>query len=1237
MVRRLAVSSCLYEKLSLLRRTLGHLSAVYCVLFERSGKYILTGADDFLVKLWSATDGRLLATFRGASSEITDIAVNIDNTLMAAGSLDRILRVWDLQTTAPVAVLTSHTGMITSVNFCPSPRGDLKYLVTTSTDGSVAFWQYSVHRGKTTFNSKPIQYHEKLRPGQAQMICAAFSPGGIFLAAGSADHFVRVYLMANDGPKRILETEAHSDTVDSIQWAHQGLRFISGGKDGTAHIWNFESQQWRSLKLNMNARLPGHGSNEDDGKKLKVTMVSWDASDNWVMTAVNDFTIKVWNSKTGQLHKVLQGHTDELYVLESHPKDQHVLLSAGHDGQIFLWDIYTGRTINSFVNYIEGQGNGGVFDAKWSPDGTMIGATDSHGHLLMFGFGSGHERMKKLPTELFFHTDYRPVIRDGDHNVLDEQTQMMPHQMPPPFLVDVDGNPHPPALQRLVPGRENCPTDQLIPNIGPGNEGQMEVQSENNTVSDLDLLIEALAQRQQGNNNAPNNNVNNAALLAAAANNNQQQQLQGQQQNRVANLNSPRGSQNRVGLRRSGDVEGVRQSSGNWHRGDASFKFQSRYYVNPIKAARLQTLKYNVYCIGHQEMEIYKREMRRRPVMINTNNQLASPGGSQSGGPALGRTRNRVRPTTQQTPPPSNPTYRTRSIRVMEAIQSEDEEEEEENAESNSSGSSSDMSEELAALDGSSSSDSDSSEYSDWVADREGPNLVPPKRSKRTRVERRAFSPTSNLTMAGFSIRRLGDLAAGSSTAERPAVEVPVELRPSEWLTEVIPRKAPYYPQMGDEVVYLRQGHQRYLEAVRTKGAYTLNDYSEPWNKLTLRDHEFVKVIGIKYEIRPPRLCCLKLALTDLDGNMTGRSFTIKYHDMPDVLDFLVLRQTYDTAVSRRWQTGDRFRCMIDDGWWMGAIQSRKPLSEEFPQSLFMCFNILWDNGESEYMSPWDMEPIDEARLPEVEGGAVPVLPEELQALLYKPKPEEWLGSDRETACRRICAGLEQVMGMAFAEPFLAPVDLNAYPSYAFVIEYPIDLATIKMRFENHFYRRITSAQFDVRYLARNAEKYNEAHSEIVNHARVLAELCLRVICEPDTIDVVETAHSLYDNYRSSDSEQDQRSGRPSSSGAGRSGQRSGNGTRRSQRLGAPMDWRMECRELLELLWQCDDSSPFREPVDVIEHPDYHQIIDTPMDLLTIKEDLLGGNYESPMDFAKDVRLIFQNSKNYNTNKRSRV
>lgn len=67
---------------------------------------------------------------------------------------------------------------------------------------------------------------------------------------------------------------------------------------------------------------------------------------------------------------------------------------------------------------------------------------------------------------MFFHTDYRPLIRDSNNYVLDEQTQQAPHLMPPPFLVDVDGNPHPPHYQRLVPGRESCKEDQLIPQLG---------------------------------------------------------------------------------------------------------------------------------------------------------------------------------------------------------------------------------------------------------------------------------------------------------------------------------------------------------------------------------------------------------------------------------------------------------------------------------------------------------------------------------------------------------------------------------------------------------------------------------------------------------------------------------------------------------------------------------------------------------------------------------------------------
>lgn len=78
---------------------------------------------------------------------------------------------------------------------------------------------------------------------------------------------------------------------------------------------------------------------------------------------------------------------------------------------------------------------------------------------------------EQIPEEVFFHTDYRPLMRDANNYVLDEQTQQPPHLMPPPFLVDIDGNPYPPRFQKLVPGREQCNNDQLVPQMQVNEEG----------------------------------------------------------------------------------------------------------------------------------------------------------------------------------------------------------------------------------------------------------------------------------------------------------------------------------------------------------------------------------------------------------------------------------------------------------------------------------------------------------------------------------------------------------------------------------------------------------------------------------------------------------------------------------------------------------------------------------------------------------------------------------------------
>uniref|UniRef100_A0A8C7D9Y7 Pleckstrin homology domain interacting protein n=1 Tax=Oncorhynchus kisutch TaxID=8019 RepID=A0A8C7D9Y7_ONCKI len=1101
--------TAVYSHMKMHKRILGHLSSVYCVTFDRTGRRIFTGSDDCLVKIWGTDEGRLLATLRGHAAEISDMAVSYENTMLAAGSCDKTIRVWCLQTCVPLAVLEGHSASITSLQFSPLVSGSKRFLSSTGADGTICFWQWDARTLK--FGQGPGKFTERSRPG-VQMICSSFSAGGMFLATGSTDHIIRVFYFGSGQPQKISELESHTDKVDSIQFSNCSDRFVSGSRDGTARIWQLHQQEWRSILLDMKYNPPPL---EDKVTKLKVTMVAWDRHDNTVITAANNLTLKVWNSTTGNLIHILMGHEDEVFVLEPHPFDPRILFSAGHDGNAIVWDLARGVKIRSYFNMIEGQGHGAVFDCKCSPDGQHFAATDSHGHLLIFGFGSS-SKYDKIADQMFFHTDYRPLIRDVNNYVLDEQTQQAPHLMPPPFLVDVDGNPHPPPYQRLVPGRESCRDQQLIPQMGVTSSGLNQVVSEQAVegASPLDNMIHRLQQEQDQRLSTDTHNRGKHTRVHSPPN---------------------------VGLRRSGQIEGVRQMHSNAPRSQMATE---------------------------TDLVAWSRRVL-----------VPEPG----------------------------------------------------------------------------SMDDYSSDYSDWTADA-GINLEPPKKSVKVKKKSSSSEEDGEKKREGKRDRKKDKADKdGALPKKKPPKErrkrvefqeeglTLEEWLPSAWITDTVPRRCPYIPQMGDECVvlsrfyYFRQGHEAYVEMTKQNQIYSINPKKQPWHKMELREQELVKIVGLKYEVGLPSLCCLKLAFLDPDtGKLTGGSFSMKYHDMPDVIDFLVLRQQFDDARDHNWTIGDRFRSVIDDAWWFGTIEDQEPFQPEYPDSLFQCYNVCWDNGDTEKMSPWDMEPIpNEVVFPEELGQSVPLTEEEQRELLYVPLEGEWGAATRNHECQRIVNAIDQLTTLDVAVPFALPVDLQAYPSYCTVVAYLTDLSTIRSRLENRFYRRMSSLMWEVRYIEHNAQTFNETGAFIVKTAKFVSDLMLSFIKDPTMTDIIPLYNTMKKTAFSDTEDEDEDTDTPGTSTRNRKLQRRG-GVRRGRPLD-PQAWRGRSKELIDLLFQCEDSEPFRQPVDLEQYPDYLDIVDTPMDFGTVRGMLRSGEYTSPLELYQDVRLIFSNSKAYTPSKKSRI
>eukprot|EP01035_Chromulina_nebulosa_P017150 gene17150-22664_t len=117
----------------------GHMmNPAYCVVYDKTGQYVITGADDYLVKVWEVDRGVLIYTLKGHEGYIALIDVSPDNSIIASACTFGSIRLWSLVNGICLKVL-NHGGSINWIKFDDNTSA----LATAGDEGNCIVWDIS--------------------------------------------------------------------------------------------------------------------------------------------------------------------------------------------------------------------------------------------------------------------------------------------------------------------------------------------------------------------------------------------------------------------------------------------------------------------------------------------------------------------------------------------------------------------------------------------------------------------------------------------------------------------------------------------------------------------------------------------------------------------------------------------------------------------------------------------------------------------------------------------------------------------------------------------------------------------------------------------------------------------------------------------------------------------------------------------------------------------------------------
>ena len=117
---------------------------------------LASGSDDGTIRLWDIAFGEHKQTLTGHTDYIFSIAFSPNGNTIASGSLDNTVRLWNTISYQNQETLTGHTNSILSVAF--SPNGDV--LASGSVDGTVLLWEFTPSTktyATVSFSPSPVE------------------------------------------------------------------------------------------------------------------------------------------------------------------------------------------------------------------------------------------------------------------------------------------------------------------------------------------------------------------------------------------------------------------------------------------------------------------------------------------------------------------------------------------------------------------------------------------------------------------------------------------------------------------------------------------------------------------------------------------------------------------------------------------------------------------------------------------------------------------------------------------------------------------------------------------------------------------------------------------------------------------------------------------------------------------------------------------------------------------------